>query len=294
MWSWLKLGSWMRPSCLRAFLPWAARSCLRHHPPPSHPTPPHMHTTTFLPTATPPRKPARPPRGPSAPYTWTGPSRARTWRPSGKSPRSLRCVSLCVCVRDGMKRGPSVHLATGGWYVSCTDSTTPPSHAHTQMSKALDTSRKAVGGGGAKGGRAGRGARQQLDFIVEGMRSGASCSCVCVYTTVRRTCGIKRIQHTNKQTPLSLHLSNSRQAPSRRRPSSLSSTTSRLSPRPPPWATRAPPARTGSSSCSTPLWTCSTAPTSASSSSASAPSACVRVCVRSLGWGGEGHFLMWF
>lgn len=41
-----------------------------------------------------------------------------------------------------------------------------------QMSKALDTSRKAVGGGGAKG-RAGRGARQQLDFIVEGMRSGA-------------------------------------------------------------------------------------------------------------------------
>lgn len=41
----------------------------------------------------------------------------------------------------------------------------------TQMSKALDTSRKAVGGGGSKG-RAGRGARQQLDFIVEGMRSG--------------------------------------------------------------------------------------------------------------------------
>jgi hypothetical protein len=44
------------------------------------------------------------------------------------------------------------------------------------MSKALDTSRKAVGGGGAKGGgRAGRGARQQLDFIVEGMRSGGWC-----------------------------------------------------------------------------------------------------------------------
>lgn len=57
------------------------------------------------------------------------------------------------------------------------------------MSKALDTSRKAVGGGGAKGGgRAGRGARQQLDFIVEGMRSGAwpwvlyTAVCLCVRT----------------------------------------------------------------------------------------------------------------
>lgn len=50
--------------------------------------------------------------------------------------------------------------------------------APAQMSKALDTSRKAVGGGGAKG-RAGRGARQQLDFIVEGMRGGA-CVCGCL------------------------------------------------------------------------------------------------------------------
>lgn len=45
--------------------------------------------------------------------------------------------------------------------------------AQLEMSKTLDTSKKRSTGGSAAGGRGGgRGARNQLDFVVEGMRSG--------------------------------------------------------------------------------------------------------------------------
>jgi len=45
--------------------------------------------------------------------------------------------------------------------------------AQLEMSKTLDTSKRRSTGGSAAGGRGGgRGARNQLDFVVEGMRSG--------------------------------------------------------------------------------------------------------------------------
>lgn len=107
-------------------------------------------------------------RGRSGRCTWMGRWRARTWRPLRRLRRSSRCVVGGDCGGGGGMGSGALILPDFGLYThACLHLS-----LQSQMSKALDTSRKAVGGGGSKG-RVGRGARQQLDFIVEGMRSGA-------------------------------------------------------------------------------------------------------------------------